>query len=72
MPEWSLTYRSRVIEEKDQLSARIKVLMDFFSTAPGLALVTEERRRMQHQVRHMIKYESVLIERIAAFGSVVC
>lgn len=61
-------YQERVIEERDQLDARLKKLTEFKLTDKFHSLPVPEVKRLNRQVHIMHLYLDVLIERIEAFG----
>lgn len=61
-------FQQRVIDEHAQLSEKLTKLKEFIPSAFFAGLPEAEQHRMQRQVNAMHDYETVLAERIAAFG----
>lgn len=60
-------YQIRVVDEKQELDAKIEKLECFVSTQTFLDLSSEERARMMRQYSAMKAYSEILGERISAF-----
>lgn len=58
----------RVVDEKNELSERLRKLHSFFQTPFFAGLDAAERSRLRNQARFMDGYLAVLEERIAASG----
>jgi hypothetical protein len=60
-------FQERVVDERHDLSEKIKKLTTFFGTRMFESLDPAERERMERQVGHMEAYRDVLTERINHF-----
>ena len=60
-------HQQRVVEERQELFAKLERLTDFLKTDRCLSLPLEERARLIRQQRAMREYAEVLGERIAGF-----
>lgn len=60
-------YQKRVIEEKQELDARLDKLNHFVQSKHFLTIPEDEQERLQRQQGFMIDYSKVLGERIEAF-----
>lgn len=61
------SFKSRVIDERIDLSERLGKLLSFFQSPTFSILSEAERSRLRNQARFMDGYAAVLEERIAAF-----
>lgn len=62
-----LTYQQRVVEEKQELDAKIERLMEFLTTNIFDGLDKGEKSRLRIQLAAMETYGTALGERIAYF-----
>lgn len=62
-----LPYQQRIVEESQQLVARIEKLQAFTDTPTFKSLDAAERLRLARQLNHMGDYAGVLGERINAW-----
>lgn len=60
-------HQMRVVEERNELSARLERLRSFICTATFAGLPQDERSRLSRQSVYMGAYLDILNERIAAF-----
>jgi hypothetical protein len=64
-----LPHQERVLHERDALSDKVKDLMRFINSPTFDQIEQTERDRLMRQANHMMNYESVLRERVAAFDA---
>jgi hypothetical protein len=60
-------YQQRVIEEKQELDAKLDKLNQFIDSPQFLVIDGEEQKRLRLQRTFMLAYSNVLGERIEAF-----
>jgi hypothetical protein len=60
-------YQQRVIEEKQELDAKLEKLNQFIASPQFLVVEVDEQKRLQRQQTFMKAYSNVLSERIEAF-----
>jgi hypothetical protein len=65
-----MPHQQRVIDEKEDLDAKLGKLIPFLSSDTCLSLPFDERSRLKRQSEVMAEYSAILGERIAAFGGV--
>lgn len=62
-------HQQRVVAEQKELSERIAKLTAFINGAMWGQIPAPERSRLRRQLKAMEDYDTVLLERIAAFAS---
>ncbi len=65
-----MPHQQRVIDEKEELDAKLGKLIPFLASDTCLSLPFDERSRLKRQSEVMAEYSAILGERIAAFGGV--
>jgi len=61
-------YQIRVLEEKNELDARISRLENFVKSETFVTVVDSDKDRLTHQLSVMKSYSAILGERIARFN----
>ena len=66
-----MPHQQRVIDEKEELDAKLGKLIPFLASDTCLSLPFDERSRLKRQSEVMAEYSAILGERISAFvGSI--
>lgn len=61
-------HQQRVVEERQELEAKLEKLRAFIPTDTCMSLPFDERNRLARQLIIMTEYSEVLAERIEAFS----
>ena len=61
------TYKSRVVEEREELMAKLERLHSFINSAHFNGVLVAEQLRLKRQASVMEEYIGILRERIEAF-----
>ena len=62
-----LPHEQRVVDERQELEAKLSKLRDFLKTDICLSLPVNERSLLARQARVMAEYSEILAERINSF-----